>query len=228
MPARPSLAASGGREQRGRSQRAAGPPRSVGHPTDRSRGPVLRLSARAGGQPAVGRHQGERGAAGDLLGAELVQPALDRVVTPVGDVRRRLGRQQVARRRHLARGDRVPDRQALLLLRAVPGARQAVEVTLPEWLQAPKLGAQHLGEQRVVPVRVAVPVQADQQRVRTGQLRKRAAGSGALEDGVAEPRGESVSSTEVRIRNAVFVRAERRQELVPQVLRDEAIGPSEP
>ena len=150
IPARPSLAAAAA----GSSAAARSEPRALrGASAIRRTAAAAQCSASAPA-PAASRLLAATRASGAqpaiCSALNSLQPALDRVVASVGDEHRRLGRQQVACRRHLARGDRVPDRQALLLVRAVPGAREPVELTLAEWLQAPKLGAQHLGEQRVV------------------------------------------------------------------------------
>ena len=166
------------------AQRSASPPAPAA-----SRLPAA--TAARGAQPAI------------CSGVNSLSQRCDRLVAPVGDVLGGAGPQAVARHPHVARRDRMTDREI-----APPRGTRTRRSPAGEARDSRrgssrrKLGAQHLGEQDVVPVGLAVTVEADQQGVGTREVGEHATRSRAVRARHRRAAPREVSSMDVRVRNA--------------------------
>ena len=145
-------------------------------PNGSDRGPIFDAVSITAGKPAGGGNQRERRLGGDLLVAEVLQPAFDRCVSTVAHEPQQIGPEQIAGESGVAGGDRVVDRPVHVSVPHVRCRRSAVQLRLELRLRPAKLGAQHLGEQTVMSRAAGVPVR-EQEHVRALELREHPARS---------------------------------------------------
>ena len=92
---------------------------------------------------------------------------------------------------------------------------------------SPELGQEHVGDQAVMPVPLAVPVQRDDEEAPSRGLGQPAGGAAAIQRVVAEGAGHLVESGRTH-QEPYGVRRLAGEQLVAKVLRDVRVVPGEP
>ena len=192
----------------------------------RRRGPAFDLLAVPRGERGGCGGEGERRSTTDLLGRELGEPAAHLLVVALRDAAGGLGPQQAGCRIDVARCDRVANRFVSVAASPVPRGRAPVQLGLQRGLRAPQLRAQQLAEQTVVAIGLAASVQAHQHRVRAREIRQRRPGDLTVQHGVAGRLRQGVQHRGAHEERGLGG-AQRREQLVAQIVRDEPVVPGE-
>src|SRR6185436_6642049 len=172
---------------------------------------------------------GERqpGRRAHLIRGEMLQPALERGGSPGGHVGRTDTCEQLAGALHIVTLDGEIDGRVHVAVALVPDARPPAEQGRALRARAGELALEGLGQQRVEAVLTVVAVEAGQQGIGAREVAEELRRAATPEDRIADRARESVEDGALG-EKVVALAGQRAEDLVAQVVDDEAIVTSEP
>ena len=178
-------------------------------------------------RPHPGGGDRQRRVAGEAVVVQGVQPAADRTGPAGGDEVPGVPVHQQGGGRDVPAGDRVRDRLLRQPVLLVPAGRALVHPGLLAGLAAAQLGQEHLRDQAVIAVPLAVPVQRHDEQAASGGLGQPAGGAAAAEHVVAQRAAHLLERGGAQ-QEPHGLRRLVGEQLVPEVVDDERVVAGQP